>query len=321
MRAPVAPGTSSGLWFRRYQGLGDHVYMRPFVAAAADAGAETWVSTPWPELYWDRPDIRLVQYAHGLRTQVANVERADPARWSPEPCGASQNRLQRIALDYVSEGFRKDRSVYAAFSAQLGGVEPQFRLPIAPAWRDECTAWLHGAGWDGTRGVGVIRPPTVRTEWLNPARNPLPEYLLAAKAARPDLFWVAVGWAEGDAEQLVLTSAGPSSVDPPLGLWGDAHALHGEMHWTTLAALIEQAELVVTGPCFLLPLGVAVRARTLCIFGGHVPNRWLVDARMGLERYRHVEPDPPCACLDRTHACNKILDFERVLDAALDLRW
>ena len=62
------PITIRGMW-----GLGDNIFSRPFVRAAA-AKYDVYLETPWPELYADL-DIRFVRGRRQLRTQQKNMAR------------------------------------------------------------------------------------------------------------------------------------------------------------------------------------------------------------------------------------------------------
>src|SRR5262245_62547368 len=76
---PLNPILVRGMW-----GLGDNIYSRPFVPAAA-AHYELHLETPWPELYADL-DIKFVRAAGSkLRTQQKNMARQSIDLWSQRP--------------------------------------------------------------------------------------------------------------------------------------------------------------------------------------------------------------------------------------------
>ena len=64
-----------GMW-----GLGDNIFSRPFVRAAARK-YDLYLETPWPELYADL-DIKFVRGRRLLRTQQKNIARQPAERWS-----------------------------------------------------------------------------------------------------------------------------------------------------------------------------------------------------------------------------------------------
>src|SRR5215475_11461129 len=67
---------ANGMW-----GLGDNIYSRPFVRAAA-VKYQVWLETPWPELYVDL-DIKIGLGSRKLRTQQKNIARQLSECWSP----------------------------------------------------------------------------------------------------------------------------------------------------------------------------------------------------------------------------------------------
>jgi ADP-heptose:LPS heptosyltransferase len=128
--------------------------------------------------------------------------------------------------------------------------------------------------------------------------------LQAAIDTAPEYHWVSVAWlAEGE-EWL----AGP----PLEGISARYEA--GELHTEALFTLIAKADIVLTGPCFMLPLAATFGTPCFVVFGGGVPPNCLIDARMG-GRIGHVSPVPGCWCLMNEHACNKEIQPERVAAA------
>src|SRR5262245_20658570 len=75
-------------------GLGDNIYSRPFIRAAA-AQYEVHLETPWPELYADL-EIAFVRGTRKLRTQQKNIARQDMGIWSPMP----QPGVRQIKIAY-----------------------------------------------------------------------------------------------------------------------------------------------------------------------------------------------------------------------------
>ncbi len=77
------------------------------------------------------------------------------------------------------------------------------------------------------------------------------------------------------------------------------------------------ADVSISGVCFMLPLGIALQARQVVLFGGHVPGRFLAgeELRPWLGNYHSLEPDPFCFCNDKGHReCNKALDLDLVVE-------
>src|SRR5262245_29132877 len=85
-------------------GLGDNIYARPFVRAAA-LQHDIHLDTPWPELYEDL-DIKFVQGKRKLRTQLKNIARQRPERW-----------IKPLPMREVSVSYGRDLTAMSIISA------------------------------------------------------------------------------------------------------------------------------------------------------------------------------------------------------------
>lgn len=283
-------------------GLGDQVYLRPFVLELARR-RRVYLDTAWPELYWNERHVGLVPRDQNLRTQRDNLRRCRQSiedLWSPLPGG-----LEQMNLSYTSDLLAKRRGVTESLRRQARVWSFDFTLPVAPWWITDAQKVLERLDLGG-RGLCIIRQPTVRREWAAPARNPEPGVLhQVVSQLRDELFFLAIGHTHPRLEVLDGHK-----------LRADAEFLDGELHWTTVAGLMRIADVCVSGPCFMLPLGIALRTPTVIVFGGHVPSRLLASEQMGLEHYTAIEPDPFCFCNDKGHrTCNKTVDLYKVLAA------
>ncbi|MBS0244527.1 MAG: hypothetical protein JSS20_20335, partial [Proteobacteria bacterium] len=79
------------LVIRGMNGLGDNLHQRPFVRAAA-AREPVYLSTPWPQLVADLPNVKPVRSGTTLRTQQKN-ERRGFVGWHTPPTGAKTIQL------------------------------------------------------------------------------------------------------------------------------------------------------------------------------------------------------------------------------------
>lgn len=272
-------------------GLGDQIYARPFVLRLAET-RDVWIPTPWPELFHGKPSVHRIASHHGLRTQRANVERAAGVAWERLP-----PNLHTVNLDYGRAVMTFGVSIYEALVRQAGVGEPDFGLDVPEAWMEDARAALAPLGG---RPFCLYRPPTVRREWAATGRNPSPSAIREGWEAAQELGLavVAVGWlAEGD--EALADGALPGQPDLAF--------LCGELSWTAIAGAMVLADLVLYSPSFFLPLSVAVRSRSFCLYGGMAPPSQLVDPRMGLERHGWAAPDPFCSCWKLEHGCNKFI--------------
>ncbi len=267
--------------------MGDNVYSRPFVRAVAKQ-YQVHLESPWPELYEDL-DIRFVLGKRRLRTQLKNIARQRPERWfRPLP-------MREVKVSYGSD-LTAATSIITALerrwhSALRVGFDPAlFDLPdmgpapVLPGPRD--------------RPIAVVRPVTVRMEWRNEARNPLPEYVNAIAAELMATHTVVVvadlepgqEWAVGEL--------------PP----AHRYFVFGELAVRELLALVREANVVVGGVGWIVPAGLALRTKTFVVLGGHgghnAPEK-ITDPRLDLSWIGFAMPEAFCRCTSMLHNCDK----------------
>lgn len=263
------------------KGLGDNLFQRPFVRAAA-AKEPVWIETPWPEIYSDLANVFPVAISTTLRTQAKNVRRWRGAWYLPPP------DVREVTLCYTGFDLRR-RSITETLERQIGPSEKPiyFDLPedIGPA--------------PSTDYYAVVRPVTVRSEWRNEARNPYPEHVAQAAALlrHRGMKVILVADLEKDAEKLV-------GELPP----HDEAYLAGELDVRSLLALVKGAAAVSGGVGWIVPAAAAARVPAFVILGGqqaHNAPHVITDKRMSLTRMGWAKPDYPCACADMLHHCRK----------------
>jgi hypothetical protein len=157
------------------RGLGDNIFTRPLIRAAA-ATRDVWLDTPWPELFEDLP-VFFAPAETKLRTQEKNVRRQDVNRWGTPP----EQRVT-LRLAYGHAALRAHGTIMRALESLLptNGAPFVFDLPdIGPPPLSD-------------RKIALIRPVTVRREWANPARNPIPSYVNDIAAALMETHCVVV---------------------------------------------------------------------------------------------------------------------------------
>ncbi|MET4240277.1 hypothetical protein [Bradyrhizobium sp. RT10b] len=269
-------------------GLGDNIYSRPFVRAAAlkDSGP-VYLSTPWPELFEDLKmyGVQFVRPETRLRTQAKNVERQRPGLWVGAPLNA-----RTVRVGYNGATLKAGLSVPRAIERvlPLRGAPFVFDLPYM------------GVSPVTTIGqpLAVIRPATVRREWFNAARNPKPEYIAAIAAELMTTHHVVVvadlqdgaEWLEGEL--------------PP----HHQAFVRGELTVRDLLALVAAADVVVGGVGWIVPAALALTRPAFIILGGHGGHNapaLITDARMNLSQIYFAAPTEYCRCTDMKHNCTK----------------
>jgi hypothetical protein len=265
--------------------MGDNVYSRPFVRAAASE-YDIWLDTPWPELYEDL-DIRFVRGARKLRTQMDNIALQSEERWSRPP-----GYIREYQLHYANLAASSIiRSLEQRWYTRLGvGFDPAlFDLPdMGPSLVKS------------ERPIAVVRPVTLRAEWCNPARNPKPEYVnaLAEELMATHTVVAVASIAEGH--------------EWAVGNLPPAHHqfVHGELPVRELMALVRDADIVIGGVGWIVPASLALKTKAFIVLGGnggHNAPEKITDPRLDLSRIGFAVPEAYCRCTHMPHACEKTI--------------
>jgi hypothetical protein len=267
---------ATSLHIESMHGLGDNIYARAFVKSL---DADVYLSTPWPQLYEDLPNVHFVSCSSRLRTQNKNIGRTGTMS-APIPIGA-----RRLKIQYTGEDFSRGSLIDGlkrCFGVNPGSFDlPKFDSPI-----------------QSNKPIAVIRPVTIRTEWRNVARNPHPAYIA----------WVA--------EQLKDSHHVVSIADLEPGKeWIDgpepfAHQkLHkGELSLPELLGLVGAADIVVGGVGWIVPASLALGTRAFIVLGGqggHNGPAKIVPP--GTENIFFAKPDKFCECASMQHNCSKTI--------------
>lgn len=262
-------------------GLGDAVFMRPFVREAAKSGT-VFVDTSWPELYADLP-AHMVKRIGGLALQRHHGDKHPPATWTKLP-----RRFEAINLRYKWAKLLK--SSMMAQMAQLSKINPDpLELDLPPLPEPILTG-----------RYAVIRPPAARLDYPGPAREPASEYVRAAAEHLR-----AEGW------QVVSLGAFVPGLEEPAcePIPADLRFEHGEQPLMQALSLVAHADLIVTSPGWMLPVGMAAKTPVVVIAGGcggrNAPDA-LADPRLKA-RVTWLLPDEYCLCFARMHECPKTI--------------
>jgi len=275
------------LLIRGQWGLGDNIFARPIIRACAEK-YDVMLATPWPELFEDLPGLRFVREMRSLRTQMRNVARQSPARWSELPSG-----IRELRLGYGHAELARG-SIVAALERQIGTIAIKLSAPVwdlpdmgpAPVVSD--------------RPIALLRPVTVRSEWRNEARNPRPEYVAAI------------------ARELLATHHVIVVADLHTGqewLDGDLPPHHqafvkGEFSVRDLLALAAAADVIVGGVGWIVPASIALKRPAFVIQGGHGAHNAadvITDPRMDLSQLGFATPERFCKCFNMLHRCDKTI--------------
>lgn len=272
-------------------GMGDCIYQRAFIR---ELEGDVYLSTPWPQLYRDLPNVFPVEISTRLRTHTKNIISQPLETWREAPPSHKRIRvhyhtgdlaLNKVSILQAMEGcFRVKAKVFDL---------PKFdRLPIK-------TPYV------------VIRPATIRKEWKNAARNPLDQYICEAAEILREFGFRTISVADLQAGEEWCAQL-PQC---------DENFNKGELSFEKLLGLVQGAALVVGGIGWIVPAAIAAHVPLIGILGGngvHNAPEKITGLPMDLRRARFIRPDNFCMCEDRAHECDKrISNFKLQFKQAL----
>lgn len=251
-------------------GLGDNVYQRAFISQLK---GNIELVTPWPQLYSDLPNVKLLKPETHLRTQLKNMKSLPDSAWHGP-----------LKLGGVKNGYG-NAGIMMGMSQRIGCNPGVMTLPPLPE-----------PIIDGD--YILVRPVTVRSEWNAESRNPLPEYVnQAAESLYSDYKIVSVADLSDGEEWLV----GGEPV---------SHIKYhkGELSVLELLSLAANAKAVIGGVGWIVPVGIASGVPTLAIMGGNggynSPDK-LVNPAQDCSHVTFLKPDKFCTCTEKAHNCDK----------------
>lgn len=281
------------LFIAGMHGLGDNLHQRAVVRQLARR-RDVWLETPWPCVYHDMPEVRLVGRGSKLRTQARNAAR-EAARYTVEPVPAD---AEYMVMSYAPADVRRLGSVLAAM-CQTCGVDfaaADFRMDVPTAWLAKADEVLKQ--FETSKPLMVYRPMVERREWGgNAPRNP-------DRYAYRDLFnairdrYFVISLAD-------LVPGIEWSVNERVA--ADVQFHGGELDIETIAGLFKRAALVFTPPGFPIILAQSVGTPVIAAFGGYETSQSF-SAGARYSPYLGLDVLRPCQCFAHHHACDKSMD-------------
>jgi hypothetical protein len=293
------PASVPTLVIRGLRGLGDNINQRAFLK---ELNFSFYLDTPWPELYGDLPNAKLIPCSTTLRTQNKNLARQPENRFVAAPT----HDYSELRVQYGTRDLQKG-SMYEALSRIFGGIRPKsWSLPQFPFPVDKI---------ERQPKIAVIRPATVRKEWAAISRNPDPKYLKEASQILLEQGYYIVSIADLEDGHEWLLEPRPSA---------QLELHRGELNVEELIGLCRGADMLVGGHGFLTHIALAEKIPMFCVMGGFGgDNRPLTVADpefMDVSPVTFAVPDNFCQCTVMSHtACNKTISgFEEKFIAWLE---
>lgn len=280
----LGPQDRENLVIRGMYGLGDNINQRAFIK---ELGFPLFLNTSWPELYQDLSHVTFVTPSTTLRTQAKNIQRQSPDRFKPWP----QNNYTELKIHYGSRDLAQ-RSIVATMSRLFGGIKPKvfdlpdFKRPDSKIPFD--------------KPVAVVRPVTIRKEWMNIARSPDPKYIREAAVLLKDAGYFIVSVADVSPGQEWIEGEEPIA---------DLKFHHGELDVEELLGLCKYAACMVSGHGWATHAAMSLGVPMLVVGGGMGnDNRPSVIADpefLDVSKITWLLPDKFCMCMKMDHACDK----------------
>lgn len=270
-------------------GIGDCIHQRAIMRElmkTRDVYLETYYAAMYHDLVAD--GLKLITKS-GPVPRIRDGNKLDaPGRI---PLGAG-----RMKLTYRAESIKAAGSILAAQFASCGlkmPERPDFSMPVPEAWRERARAAIAGFNPDN-KPLLVYRPIVLNKVWEAPSRAPDPAAYAALFASIRDKYFV-VSVADLKQREWIV---GPEQD-------ADLKLHKGELDFEGLSGLFAEASLVFACPGFAPVLAQAVGTPNIIIYGGNETAATTNSVGAHLAPTLFVEPDHPCACHDKTHACDK----------------
>lgn len=267
-------------------GLGDSIYQRPFVKMSARRFT-LFFRTAWPELYSDI-NVKLTRTTVQLRTQQKNVDLQPAANWAVAP-----KHCQKLNVRYGFQELARSNIVQA--------LERQF--PHADGTYNMDLPNFGPCPVSTTKPIALVRPATIRQEWIATARSPKAEYIQQAINILSSRGFHVVSVADCDGVGEWFDGREPQGMHTKLH--------KGELSYARLMALLQHSTVCVGGLGWLAPAAVAAKKPLFLIYGGrgaHNAPEVIFDPRMDLTKVGWATPTPFCRCTEAEHDCNKRIE-------------
>jgi len=314
------------LYFLGCDGFGDNVCQRVLIKGLAKSFHTIYLRTAVPEFYWDIPNVKFVFPLHlprHFKIQRRNAGRQKKEIWTPVNLdGVHKISWTICRIPYANNWMvgdvrevqaRRDKLNGEFFKAYDSITDFDFSFPLKKSWVTGTKKLLESWNTEGKK-VCLINPPTVRRGY--PARyflrNPKMEHTqLLIDKYKEEYYYISLAYTEEDEEWLDGELTG---VDKKL--------VHAEVSLPILFSLVKLADIMIVHPSFFALLGIALKTKCFCVFGGSKEPEELFNKEMGLEKFEHVVPTPFCV---EVHArdeyiSNKEIPEERIIEKFEDLR-
>ena len=281
----------SSILFDSYHGLGDQVWLRPFIFEAKKKYDTVHVVTDFPGLLYDGTGIGPVYKKMNLKTQT------ECARLECHKFVDMLPKYDRVLRPNYTAAFHADKN-----KTITRNIEEQIRITPREFHTLQIKEdWIKKARWlvRTEKPICFIRLPSVRDEWANSSRNGKMAY-----------FKYVIENMIGD-ENFKVSSldlrGGKEHLDGPMPKV-DLQLHENELGIDGMLGLLKISSFCVSIQCMTLPICADIGTPLFIIYGGYAHHGFHADPRLGLKKIVAVQPPVMCNCLLNKHTCNKDID-------------
>lgn len=280
-----------------FSGFGDSQYQRIYIRALGEMYQEVYLKTPLPDFYSDLKNIKFIKPLADYRTQTKHMNTVPSSVWSKPPVKIHPS--WNLTLGYNGNDLAVG-SIFQAFEKKVPLGTTPFKFDL-PTWTNDVHEYPETKIKNKGKPIAIIRPVTIRKEWVAEARAPRPEYIAELAEILISGGYHVVSIADTAPNQEWMLQPEPNAHQKFHG---------GELTLREILALTKKADIIVAGVGLFLPIGIASGTPTFIVFGGQggynqIPK--LVDPRMDLTKFGYVLPENFCRCVDGKHECNKLI--------------
>ena len=241
-------------------GLGDNFYTR--FAFGNLPLHNVCLVTPWPQVYWDLGCKFGKPKRIGLRTQEDNLKQkfdwVDYGHIDIQPVYDSTKQQNVIAQ-------------LEAFIRKYPGTKLKQSFPLKQEWQKVSAI---------NKPICLIRPNTLRKEWMCPARNPKNSYLqIFIDTYKKYFYFISIANLKHNEEE----------YEEPLKNT-DLELLNEPIE--SVFNLFNLAHLMVCSQSFWWPLSLALKKHTIILYGSHLPHEKFTDTRFDTSNVTVIQPEP-----------------------------
>lgn len=294
-----------------FTGMGDHLYLYPFVCKMLEEKHEVWLASPWRELYdititnpASRKRLHIVKPSVMLRTQGKNSKGYE---WTSAP----KQFDKHIEFKYEHDDL-KTHNITRIIERQTGLLfNPSINPKHFVGSKSRTNVWttyqrdlLFKLGNPNPKRLVIVKPPTVRAEWACPSRNPKWEYLKYATEELNSMGYRTISVADTDGKYEKLVGG---------ELPATYRFNHGELSYVEILTLASMGIPMVGGVGWNVPMWLLFNSPQFIVFGGrglYDQMSRIVDPRQSALEDGNVHfalPDQFCRCSSSTHKCNKVI--------------